>query len=304
MSVTLEKRRKVAELEDFERRIRQEKRRLLNELESLERPFRNGRSTSWIEGFSSGIAGGRRAVYDAASLRAPVWLYAVAGIVLLAGGGLVAHVALRAAPPERNEETAAETRAAQVAAVVPATTSPTSAARDSAAAPAPDVTALRERPLKARAVSAPLPEPLSPPVLKTETLAAAPAPEAAPVLRLDAARPKTAFDDAPPVDTADSASAAQSADESQREEKPANEGRRTQCLVKVDGRVLFERTCLLRQPTRSMVSLAAGDEAVVLTLERGRTWTASLGGRSLGKVYRTGQCWGRRREVYICAKGA
>ena len=98
MSVTLEKRRKVAELENFERRILQEKRRLLRELESLERPFRNTRAMGWIKDFSSDVAGAWRAVQGAASIRAPVWFYVVAGAILLGGGGFVAHLASRGAP--------------------------------------------------------------------------------------------------------------------------------------------------------------------------------------------------------------
>jgi len=73
MSVTLEKRRKVAELENFERRILQEKRRLLRELESLEKPFRNTRAMGWIKDVSSDVAGEWRAVQGAASFRAPIW---------------------------------------------------------------------------------------------------------------------------------------------------------------------------------------------------------------------------------------
>ena len=117
--------------------------------------------------------------------------------------------------------------------------------------------------------------------------------------------------DTPPVEAAgteepeEEGQAARTAGrESEREDEPADEGRRAKCFVKVDGRVLFERSCMLRQPRRSTLTLNAGDDAVVLTQDHGRTWTASLGGRSLGKVYRTGECWGRRRQVFICAKGA
>ena len=101
MSVTLEKRRKVAELENFERRILQEKRRLLRELESLERPFRNTRAMGWIKDFSSDVAGEWRAVQGAASFRAPIWFYVVAGAILLGGVGVVATLAMRGAPAPR-----------------------------------------------------------------------------------------------------------------------------------------------------------------------------------------------------------
>lgn len=176
--------------------------------------------------------------------------------------------------------------------------------------PTPDSKELKERLLEAQAAAEPLPEPLAPPQ-KADVPAATSTLGAATVPPLGAALPNTAFDAAPPVDAAataapdDEAPAARTAArESQREDEPANEGRRAKCFVKVDGRVLFERSCMLRQPRRSTLTLNAGDDAVVLTQDHGRTWTASLGGRSLGKVYRSGECWGRRRQVFICAKGA
>ncbi|HEY8124637.1 MAG TPA: hypothetical protein VIF88_04370 [Methylocystis sp.] len=329
MSVTLEKRRKVAELENFERRILQEKRRLLSELESLEEPFRNSRATRWIKDFSSDVIGEWRAVQDAASSRAPIWFYVVAGAILLGGGGFVAHLASRGAPapradgatlrqaetpttPARIEQPApAPANETAQADVAPSSALTVSAPPDSIAPPTPiaDSKNLGERLLKAQAAAEPLPEPLPPPP-KADVPTAAPALGAAAVAPLDAPLPKTAFDAAPPVDTAatagpdDEAPAARTAArQSQREDEPANDGRRAKCFVKIDGRVLFERSCLLRQPRRSTLTLNAGDDAVVLTQDHGRRWTASLGGRSLGKVYRTGDCWGRRRQVFICAKG-
>ncbi len=308
MSVTLEKRRKVAELENFERRILKEKRRLLSELESLERPFRKAKARGRNRGFSSYIAGEWRALYGAASSRGPIWLYVVAAIVLLGGAGLVAHLAVSDAPPERALLASPRRVEPQPASAQPALATTSSAhAQDpfiSSAMPAPDATALRERFRQAQSATEPLPEPLPPPVAKARTPEPAPVDEAAPVAAPDDAKPHAAVERAPSVDAAVSTSAAPAAVESQAEEKPANEGRHTQCLVKVDGQILFQRGCMLRQSGRSTLTFNAGDEAVVLTLERGRTWMARLGGRSLGKVYRTGECWGRRREVYICAKGA
>ncbi|MCQ4189862.1 hypothetical protein [Methylocystis suflitae] len=331
MSVTLEKRRKVAELENFERRILQEKRRLLRELESLEKPFRNTRALGWIKDVSSDIAGEWRAVQDAASFRAPIWFYVIAGSILLGGVGLVATLALRAAPAPRDGATlrqvetpttpvrieqpapAPVTEAAQAPGVAPSSALTVSVPPDSIASPTPstpDSKELKERLLQAQAAAEPLPEPLPPPQ-KTDVPAAAPALGAVAVPPLDAALPKTAFDEPTPVDTAataepeDEAPAARTAArERQREDEPANEGRRAKCFVKIDGRVLFERSCMLRQPGRSTLTLSSGADAIVLTQDHGRTWTASLGGRSLGKVYRTGECWGRRRQVFICAKGA
>jgi len=316
MSVIVEKRRKVAELENFERRILQEKRRLMRELESLERPFRKARATGWIKDFSSDLAGEWRAMRDAASSRGPIWFYAVAAIILLGGGGLVAHVALKDAPQQRHDVTALrrnETPPTQPAAPAPVTqtaqvaeVAPPASAEPDSIAPAPAVTALRERLLEAQSASEPLPEPLPPPAPKADAPASTPSPGAAPASPLDEAQLKTAFDDAPPVDPAATAEqeSVTPVRESPPEEKPADEGRRVQCFVKVDGRVLFEKSCLLRQSGRSSFTLTAGKDAVVLKLDHGRTWTATLGGESLGPVYRTGDCWGRRRQVFICAKGA
>jgi hypothetical protein len=330
MSVTLEKRRKVAELENFERRILQEKRRLLNELESLERPFRNTRAPRWIKNFSSDMTSEWRAFCRAASSRGPVWFYAVGGIILLAGGGFVANLAWKSAHAPRADgatlrQVETPTTPARIEQPTPAPVTETTKAADLApSAPfvsvPPDATAsptpptadskeLKERLLEAQAAAEPLPEPLPPPT-KADIPAAAPALGAPEVEPLEAGRPKTAFDAAPPVDTAameepkEEAPAPAAARESQREDEPAREDRRGKCFVKIDGHVLFERGCMVRQPRRSTLTLNAGDEAVVLTLEHGRTWTASLGGRNLGKVYRTGECWGRRRQVFICAKGA
>lgn len=325
MSVTLEKRRKVAELENFERRILQEKKRLLSELESLERPYRKARATGWTEGLSSGMASERRARYRAGLSKAPVWLYVVAAITLFAGGGLAAHFAWKGAPAPRADgatllQAETPTTPARIARPTPAPAKETAQAdigtsAASAVSVAPDVVAppappisdskdIKQRLLEAQSAAAPLPEPLPPPIARARTPDPAPVQESAPVGALDEAQPQVGVERAAPAEAAEPPASPRAAVASRTEEKPSNEARRRQCLVKVDGSVLFDRGCTLRQPSRSTVTFDAGGENVVLTLERGRTWTARLGDRSLGKVYRTGECWGRRREVYICAKGA
>ncbi|MFO1126129.1 MAG: hypothetical protein U1E25_13275 [Methylocystis sp.] len=303
----------------------------MSELETLEKPFRNTRATSWIGDFSSGVAGAWRSG-GAASFRAPVWFYVVAAVVLLGGAGFAASLVWRGAParradgatlrqvetpttPARIEQQPAPApvnEIAQAADVAPAPAPSVDVASEltAPAPPTPDAKDLKERLLEAQSAAEPLPEPLPPPT-KADVAPATPALRAGAVAALDQAQPQAAVDDAPPVDSAalaepdEAAPAARaSARQSRREEDPVDAGRHGKCFVKVDGRVLFQRACLLRQPRRSTLSLTAGDEAIVLRLEQGRTWTASLGGRSLGRVYRTGDCWGRRREVYICAKGA
>ncbi|MFO1101794.1 MAG: hypothetical protein U1E20_02680 [Methylocystis sp.] len=325
MSVTLEKRRKVAELENFEKRILQEKQRLLRELESLERPFRKARSAGWTRGFSSDAAGAPGALYGAGLSRAPAWFYIVAAIILFGGGVLAAHFAWRGAPaphadgatlrqaetpttPARIEPStpAPENETAQSADASSSSAASVSVAPVVVAPPAPpisDSNDLKQRLLEAQSAAAPLPEPLPPPLPKAQTPDPAPAQEAGPVTALDETQPHVGVERAAPAEAAEPTESPRAVAR-RTEEKQAVEGRRTQCLVKVDGSVLFDRGCTLRQPGRSTFTFDAGGDDVVLTLERGRTWTASLGGRSLGKVYRSGNCWGRRRDVYICAKGA
>jgi hypothetical protein len=326
MSVTLEKRRKVAELENFEKRILQEKQRLLSELESLERPFRKARSTGWTRGFSSAAAGARDALYGAGLSRAPAWFYIVAAIILFGGGVLAAHFAWRGAPASRADgatlrqaetpTTPARTEPstpapvkeiAQAVDVAPSSAASVSAAPDAVAPPAPpmsDSRDIKQRLLEAQSAAAPLPEPLPPPLAKAQIPETAPAQEAGRAAALDETQPQVGVERVAPAEAAEPTESPRGAVAGRTEEKSADEGRRTQCLVKVDGSVLFDRGCTLRQVGRSTFTFDAGGDDVILTLERGRTWTASLGGRSLGKVYRTGNCWGRRREVYICAKGA
>ena len=195
MSVTLEKRRKVAELENFERRIRQEKRRLLNELEGLERPFRNAQASGWIRDYSSAIAGGWRAL-GAAPFRAPVWFYIVVAVVLIGGGGLVAILALRGAPAHRADgatlrQVETPTTPARIEQATPAPLNEAAQTADAGPSSAPFVGAppdliapptpptsnskdLRERLREAESAAQPLPEPLPPPT-RTELPAAAPA---------------------------------------------------------------------------------------------------------------------------------
>ncbi|TLG79045.1 hypothetical protein [Methylocystis sp. B8] len=296
----------------------------MRELESLERPFRKTRAIDWIKDFVSDLIGEWRAMQDSASSKAPLWFFVVGAIILLGGGVLVAHLALKGAPQQRNDVTALrsnetpptqpaapapETQAAQIAEAAPVATAPASAEQEAIAPPAQQaagVTALRERLIEAQSATEPLPEPLPPPTAKAEAPASPPSLDAAPASPLDEAQSKTAFDGAPPVDAAGPAEPESVAPvrEVERQQQPADEGRPVQCFVKVDGRVLFEKSCLLRQAGRSSFTLIAGKNSVVLKLDHGRSWTATLGGESLGPVYRTGQCWGRRREVYICAKGA
>jgi hypothetical protein len=71
------------------------------------------------------------------------------------------------------------------------------------------------------------------------------------------------------------------------------------CLVKVAKRVLINRSCQVSWTRRQRVTFALGEKPLTISHEHGRTWLATLGNQELGKVFKTGSCWGSKR-VYIC----
>jgi hypothetical protein len=73
----------------------------------------------------------------------------------------------------------------------------------------------------------------------------------------------------------------------------------SKCLVKVDGRVLIDRSCQVSWTKQQRVTFALAEKTLTLSLDHGRTWLATLGSRELGKVFKTGSCWGSKR-AYIC----
>ena len=73
----------------------------------------------------------------------------------------------------------------------------------------------------------------------------------------------------------------------------------SKCLVKVDRRVLIDRSCQVSWERQQRVTFALADKPLTISLDHGRTWLATLGSRDLGKVFKTGSCWGSKR-AYIC----
>jgi hypothetical protein len=71
------------------------------------------------------------------------------------------------------------------------------------------------------------------------------------------------------------------------------------CLVKVDKRVLINRSCQVSWIKQQQVTFALAEKPLTISHDHGRTWLATLGSRELGKVFKTGSCWGSKR-VYIC----
>ena len=49
----------------------------------------------------------------------------------------------------------------------------------------------------------------------------------------------------------------------------------------------------------SEVTFALAEKPLTISHDHGRTWLATLGSGELGKVFKTGSCWGSKR-AYIC----
>jgi hypothetical protein len=47
------------------------------------------------------------------------------------------------------------------------------------------------------------------------------------------------------------------------------------------------------------LTLGLTDKTVTLAFDHGRTWTATMGKRQLGKVFKRDSCWGNK-HIYIC----
>jgi hypothetical protein len=137
-----------------------------------------------------------------------------------------------------------------------------------------------------------------------------------------AGKPRPSFDEAPPV----AAGGSQSAPKPPPEPAPAAEPvpaappsptapaaaeapldatfdeYEARCFVKIDGNVVTSKVCrILREKDKSFVfQLAEG--ALTITHRHGRVWTARLGSRDFGNVYKTGSCWGAH-GFYACDRG-
>ncbi len=74
------------------------------------------------------------------------------------------------------------------------------------------------------------------------------------------------------------------------------------CFVKVAGRVLNNGTCRISHHG-SAVTLRYGGASVAVSPHQGREWTLTMSGRNVGKVYRSGACWGANNHTWVCEKG-
>ncbi len=167
------------------------------------------------------------------------------------------------------------------------------------------VSLLDSRPLtEIGATPAKAPEPLAPPpaslrekldpgeeAMKRVAVAAPP-----PVAETAPAR----VDEAPPREEPSSL-LEKGAQASKEEAKSEDRGRMAHCYLKLSGRVQSSGSCRVRR-TEDSVILELPGKPLQIAHAHGRVWTATLGGRSLGRVYRSGACWGAR-GFYACENG-
>ncbi|PPD42719.1 MAG: hypothetical protein CTY15_11785 [Methylocystis sp.] len=160
------------------------------------------------------------------------------------------------------------------------------------------------------------PKPLAPkplaPEPSVEPRANAPEPLAPPsadvreklVARTQAPAPKRAEEEmnapAPEPETVASKSA-EANDEPAPAARDVESGRMAKCYFKLSGRVQNSGPCRVSRTDKAVVFQLPGKPLQIAQI-RGRVWSATLGGRSLGKVYKTGACWGAK-GFYACDNG-
>lgn len=85
------------------------------------------------------------------------------------------------------------------------------------------------------------------------------------------------------------------------QEPPASAARTSKCYVRISGRVLNSGVCQISRTGGAVVFQYSG-QTLTLSPVRGKTWSAALGGKTLGNVYKSGSCWGSK-STYICDRG-
>ncbi|MBM3564004.1 MAG: hypothetical protein FJX48_12890 [Alphaproteobacteria bacterium] len=85
-------------------------------------------------------------------------------------------------------------------------------------------------------------------------------------------------------------------------ETSAPEAPTRKCYVRISGRVLEGEAC---QITRNggAVTFQYSGRTLTLSPVKGKTWSATLAGKNLGNLYKSGSCWASR-SAYICDRGA
>jgi hypothetical protein len=164
--------------------------------------------------------------------------------------------------------------------------------KPSDAAPALDPF-LDAKPIAATAASAPAPL-APPPAQMREKLAARQEAPAAPA-------PQAAIEQPPaPPEPAQAMKEEASVVPEKLDEAAKSEesGRTAKCYFKLSGRVQNSGTCRVQHSGESVVFQFPG-KPLEIAHNHGRVWVATLGGRNLGKVYKSGACWGAK-GFYAC----
>lgn len=87
-----------------------------------------------------------------------------------------------------------------------------------------------------------------------------------------------------------------------RSEAVAPHAPNAKCYVRISGRVLEGRACQISRNGGAVTFQYAG-QTLTLAPVKGKTWTATLSGKKLGSVYKSGTCWASR-SAYVCERGA
>lgn len=198
---------------------------------------------------------------------------------------------------------------------------PTESARvvQTAPAPTPEAAPPNDPLLAAQAAAAagaPIPEPLAPPTADMREKLTAKA-EAPPPMRATSVPGSGSLQPRQPAANANEAAAAEPiettkaaaapaptkpADKKAEEAaKAADAGKMAKCFIKVSGRVQNNGACRIRHAGETVIFQYSGS-TLEISHAQGRVWTAKVGGRSLGKVYKSGACWGGS-GFYVCENG-
>ncbi|WP_442756585.1 hypothetical protein ACNHKD_08280 [Methylocystis sp. JAN1] len=195
----------------------------------------------------------------------------------------------------------------------PPPVAPTRQAEPAPAAPAADLF-LDAHPMTesaAPAASASAPEPLAPPSadMREKLVArqdAAPAPALGPQIQESGSPPPEASAyQAAPANAGEAREEAPDVPAKAVAEAPKAEegGRMAKCYLKLSGRVQNSGSCRVDHTGENVIFHLPG-KPLELAHDRGRVWTATLGGRNLGKVYKNkdAPCWGAK-GFYACENG-
>jgi hypothetical protein len=211
------------------------------------------------------------------------------------------HLAPEVEKPAAPVKTLSRPAPVQPLAAAPKPAAPTLAKVESAKPVAPAAPEKPAAPALAAAVMSPTPisnapAPLPPPAAELREKLAEPAgPPAAPMAAEAAPIP------VPVITESEPASPETVKAEPKAESSETNSVRSAHCYLKLSGRVQANASCKVQITDNGIIFQLPG-KPLEITHDHGRTWLAALGGRSLGKVYKSGSCWGGH-GFYACKNG-